>query len=274
MRDVNRPEILIVRAATSLSPGQLFKPYESSQIILLCAYTMIRSSENSAHFTLFIKKMESLSDENVNTDLMVIKNSIDSIKHWIDKEQTFDGYDYIGEQTPKGDTFTSADIERLQKQILLKEEEKRLQLTNQIEDLQKQLSEKDVKLQTVAKKDELIAELTKKNSELEETCAKLQSQHEANAGEEKQELWKMEKEDILIELLTPIFNKDSETAKSFADEVDGRDDIEIIDIVARYVKQQNTTMTSFRRKLWSILHAFKIYKAGEQNWNLTLNPRI
>ena len=274
MRDVNRPEILIVRAATSLSPGQLYKPYESSQIILLCAYTMIRSSENSAHFTLFIKKMESLSDENVNTDLMVIKNSIDSIKHWIDKEQTFDGYDYIGEQTTKGDTFTSADIERLQKQIQSKEEEKRLQLTNQIENLQKQLSDKDAKLQAAAKKDEQIAELTKKNGELEETCAQLQSQLDATAGDDTQKIWKIEKEDILVELLTPIFKMKSEVAKCFADEINGLGDIEIIDIVARYVKELKATETSVHRKLWSILHAFKIYKAGETNWNLTLNPRL
>ena len=102
----------------------------------------------------------------------------------------------------------------------------------------------------------------------------MQSRQETNGGEETQEQWIIEKEDILVELLTPIFNNDSETAKCFADEIDGRDDIEIIDIVARYVKQVKANKTSVRRKLWSILHAFKIYKAGETNWNLTLKQRL
>lgn len=245
LRDVNRPELLIGRAATALVDGQIYNGYEGSQIILLCAYAMIRASENNSHFDLFIKKMESMSDGGVDTDLSVIKQCINTIKQSMDNELPFDGYDYIGEQTAKGETFTSADIERLQKQIQLKEEEKRLQLTKQIEDLQKQLS-----------------------------CAQLQSRQETNGGEETQEQWIIEKEDILVELLTPIFNNDSETAKCFADEIDGRDDIEIIDIVARYVKQVKANKTSVRRKLWSILHAFKIYKAGETNWNLTLKQRL
>lgn len=273
LRDVNRPELLINRAATALVAGQIYNGYEGSQIILLCAYTMIRASKNNAHFGLFIKKMESLSDEE-NTDLTVIKQCIKAIKQRLDNEQSFDGYDYIGEQTTKGDTFTSADIERLQKQIQSKEEEKRLQLTNQIENLQKQLSDKDAKLQAAAKKDEQIAELTKKNGELEETCAQLQSQLDATAGDDTQKIWKIEKEDILVELLTPIFKMKSEVAKCFADEINGLGDIEIIDIVARYVKELKATETSVHRKLWSILHAFKIYKAGETNWNLTLNPRL
>lgn len=166
LRDVNRPEILIVRAATSLSPGQLYKPYESSQIILLCAYTMIRSSENNAHFTLFIKKMESMSDENVNTDLMVIKNSIDSIKHWIDKEQTFDGYDYIGEQTPKGDTFTSADVERIRKQIVEQEKNEREKLHKIIAKLEPENNA--LKQQVSTLEEELKAERAKKKIDSDE----------------------------------------------------------------------------------------------------------
>lgn len=274
LRDVNRPELLIRRAATALVAGQIYNGFEGSQIILLCAYMMIRASENNAHFELFVKKMESLSDENVDTDLTVIKKSINAIKHWIDKEQTFDGYDYIGEQTGKGEIFTSSDIERLQKQIQSKEEEKRLLLIDEIKNLQKQLSEKDAKLRDAEKKDEQIAELTRTKRDLENTCAQLQSQLEAKGGNDTQEMWKMEKEDILVELLTPIFNNKSENAKSFAEEIDGREDIEIIEIVSSYMKQKMVTGTSIHRKLWSILHAFKIYNAGESNWNLTLKQRI
>lgn len=256
LRDVNHPELLIGRAAIALVAGQLYNGYEGSQIILLCAYMMIRASENNAHFDLFIKKMESLSDDNVDTDLTVIERSIKYIKKLID-EQTFDGYDYIGEQTSKGDIFTSSDLERMQKQIQSKEDEKRLLLIDKIEDLQKQISEKDAQLR-----------------DAENTCAQLESQLGAKGGDDMQEMWKMEKEDIIVELLTPIFNNKRENAKSFAEEVDGCDDIEIIEIVGKYVKQQKATKTSVHRKLWSILHAFKIYNAGESNWNLTLKQRI
>lgn len=152
LRDLNRPELLIERAAMSLMEGQVNNRYEGSQIVLLCAYAMIRASENNAHFAAFIEMMESLSDSK-ETDLRVISQEINGIKGVIDN-QTFDGYDYIGEQPTKAETYTEADIKRLQEQIQAKEEEKRLPLTKLIEDLQKQVSDKDALLQAAAKKDE------------------------------------------------------------------------------------------------------------------------
>ena len=129
---------------------------------------------------------------------------------------------------------------------------------------------------TLKQMDLIITELKKENNELKSKITLLEEQHkEANVGptEEEKAAWNIEKEVILVELLTPIF-KDRETAKSFAEEVNGQDDIEIMNILSRYVKEDKASKTSVRRKLWSILHAFKIYNAEESNWNFTLNNRI
>lgn len=149
LRDINRPELLINRAASALVYGQLNNGYNGSQIILICAYTMIRSSRNNSHFTGFIKEMESLAD--ADTDLHVIKNSIRAIGNWITKSLPFENSEYIGEETTKAENYTIADIERITRQFeedkavmkrenaeVMKENE---QLKNQIELLQQQIEE-------------------------------------------------------------------------------------------------------------------------------------
>lgn len=134
LRDVNRPELLIERAATALVQGQIFNEYEGSQIILICAYVMIRSAKDNAHFARFIKEMERLPYE--DTDMHVIKHYIEKVKNWVEEDPSpFDDYDYIGEQTPKADTFTSADIERIRKQIVEQEKAEKDKLAKRVEEL-------------------------------------------------------------------------------------------------------------------------------------------
>jgi len=154
------------------------------------------------------------------------------------------------------------------------QEKKVHELNKEISQLKQKVHNAEDMLPSSEYHDSLRNELTRTKRDLENTCAQLQSQLEAKGGNDTQEMWKMEKEDILVELLTPIFNNKSENAKSFAEEIDGREDIEIIEIVSSYMKQKMVTGTSIHRKLWSILHAFKIYSAGESNWNLTLKQRI
>ncbi len=122
-----------------------------------------------------------------------------------------------------------------------------------------------------------IEELEEENEQLKSKVTLLEKQLEkakAKPAEEDTADWAKEKEHILIALLTPIFNKDRETAMNFSEEVSGQDNIEIIEILSRYVKQGKVSKTLVRRKLWSILHSFRIYTAEESNWNLTLNNRI
>ena len=142
LRDVNRPELLIERAATALMQGQIFNEYEGSQIILICAYVMICSAKDNAHFARFIKEMERLSY--TKTDLHVINYHIDRMKKWVEEVPShYDDYDYIGEQSPKADTFTRADIERIRKQIVEQEKAEKDKLAKRVEELEAQLEEKN-----------------------------------------------------------------------------------------------------------------------------------
>lgn len=161
LRDVNRPELLIERAAKALAAGQVYHEYEGSQIILICAYAMIRSSKDNTHFAPFIKEMESLAD--ANTDLFVIKYSINAIKDFIDKNHPFDDYDYIGEETSNSKSYTNADIERIKNQIVEHEKAEREKLLKKVEGLGS--NEKVLKQRLLSLEKELEIERTKKKSE-------------------------------------------------------------------------------------------------------------
>lgn len=115
-------------------------------------------------------------------------------------------------------------------------------------------------------------------SELESRIDELQTENE-NLKQQLHELEKsatlaVENEEILIELLTPIFNKDSDIARTFINEVRDCDDIEIVNITGRYVNGHKACRNSIYRHLWRLLHAFRIYNSGERNWNTTLKSRI
>jgi len=161
LKDINRPEFLIERAATALVAGQMYRGYEGSQIILICAYAMICSSKNNTHFASFIKEMESLA--NTNTDLTVIKQFINAIKDIINKDIPFDDYDYIGEQASNSESYTSADIERIRNQIVEHEKVEREKLLKKVEGLES--SEKTLKQQVSSLEKELETERGKRKIE-------------------------------------------------------------------------------------------------------------
>ncbi len=114
LQKVRYPELYIQRVVTSLVYGQYSNEYAGAQIIVICAYFMIRSKAND-HFTNFIRKMEDLASE--ETDLNVIHDNISSIREWLDNNQPYDDYNYFDEQIGKDELYSRAEIEKLQKQI-------------------------------------------------------------------------------------------------------------------------------------------------------------
>lgn len=143
LSEVRRPELYIVRVARALVKGQVYNGYEGAQIILLCAYAMIHSAKDNTHFAKFIEKMESYSLDD-DTDLGVIRCYIHKLKQWCESEPLpYDDYDYIGEHNTRPQTFTSADIEQIRKQIIEQEKNERERLLKEKEDLEAQLKEKD-----------------------------------------------------------------------------------------------------------------------------------
>lgn len=146
LSEVRRPELYIERVATALVHGQMYNGYEGSQIILICVYAMIRSAKGNAHFAKFIEKMESYSSD-VCTDMEVIRCYINKMKKWCESEPLpFDDYDYIGEYNTLHQTFTSADIERIKKQIIAQCEGNRQSLVNTIEEQKSLLGTKDIEI--------------------------------------------------------------------------------------------------------------------------------
>lgn len=116
-----------------------------------------------------------------------------------------------------------------------------------------------------------VEKLENENTELKDINT---SQEARLAESEKSATLAVEIEEILIELLTPIFNKDSDIARTFINEVRDCDDIEIVKITGRYVKETKVSTSFIYRPLWRLLHAFRIYNSGERNWNTTLKSRI
>ena len=174
LRDVPRPELLIERAAIALVDGQIYNGYEGSQIIILCAYAMIRSSKNNEYFNAFIKNMENMSS--APCDLDTIQRSIRYVKKWVDEHPITDGYDYIGKPSADNETYTSADIERIRMQIIENESEERKKLQQECSMLQQENSE----LKTGKEKLELQVQ------ELREQLTEKQIKSQELTGEEQE----------------------------------------------------------------------------------------
>lgn len=82
-----------------------------------------------------------------------------------------------------------------------------------------------------------------------------------------------EKEEMIVELLTPICYNQEEVAKEFLNEIQDLKDSEIADIVVKWTKDRKISDRSNNRPLWRILHAAKLYESTESNWNTALKRR-
>lgn len=88
--------------------------------------------------------------------------------------------------------------------------------------------------------------------------------------EKEKQLLSQDKEDMIIELLKPIFYGDEQDVKDFLKKIDGRSDTEITDTVYEYLKVRKISDKSKNRPLWMVLHAARLYRATEQNWTKAL----
>lgn len=152
---VSRPEMFIERAASGLVMGQINSEYQGSQIILLCVYGMVRSAKEAGHFSTFVHAMENLP---LHSRLVVIRDHIAPLKKFIDMAQPFNDYNYLGQQ-PAPDTFTKADIERIQQEFGQQLSEAKEQFKTSLANAQKENSNH---LQEI---DRLTAELEKAMAE-------------------------------------------------------------------------------------------------------------
>ena len=115
--------------------------------------------------------------------------------------------------------------------------------------------------------EELEAENTKLHAEIEQmkNCNNL----DVMPIEPNENLQKEMKE-MIIEMLKPIFKDSADAAIEFLDMINGKADMSISNIVYQWVKQKKISERSKGRPLWRVLHAAKLYRATEQNWNTAL----
>ncbi|MBO7580326.1 MAG: hypothetical protein J6T38_02245 [Bacteroidaceae bacterium] len=180
LRDVNHPEMMIRRVSLGFKGCDSRSWGECAELFLLCAYAMVCSSKDNAHFLPFIKEMEKLQFQ--NTCYEVIKRYVGDIKARMDADQPFDGYDYIGEQ-PSQDTFTRADMERYVSDYKAKLESLEKDKDEEIANLRNEIEKRDKELKEMNRRIGSLKQESKySDEEVEEMKAELEDYRQHAKG--------------------------------------------------------------------------------------------
>lgn len=152
------------------------------------------------------------------------------------------------------------------------------------EELDKFISDAENNTITDVKKSETTAALEARIKELEAENGTLKEQiAQQSVVVEKTDTMKVlrenerlrkEREEMIVELLKPIFYNSEQDVKEFLKKNKDRQDTEIIDTVCEFVKDRKISDKSKGRSLWKILHAAKYYSSTESNWNTALRNHL
>ena len=117
-----------------------------------------------------------------------------------------------------------------------------------------------------------IAELERELSEqkVENKALKKQLEECQNQNIEQPEV---KKEDWIVELLSHLCYEDEQVAKAILNEIRGKEDPVIADIIFERKKQNKISPKTQNRELWKIFHAAKLYRGIEGNFNTALRRR-
>lgn len=112
-----------------------------------------------------------------------------------------------------------------------------------------------------------IAELEEENEALRQQIEELQSQPPTS------EVQQASTNEALVELFSHVMYGDEQNAKAFIESAKGRNDVEITDLVAQWVRENKISSQSCRRDLWRLLHAAKLYNGTESNYNTAMRNK-
>ena len=126
--------------------------------------------------------------------------------------------------------------------------------------LLQQLKAFQSKLQGIA---ELEAEKASLEKQLEEEKLKNQGIEVLGAGNDE---W-------IVELLAHLCYEDEQIARDILDEIRGKEDPVIADIIFERKQKNKISPKTQNRELWKILHAAKLYRGIEGNFNTALRRR-
>ena len=139
------------------------------------------------------------------------------------------------------------------------------EINEEVETLKKRVRELEEELE---EKKKLVAENEKKCQEYERLQEEMTHRNKTDVTKEEYEKLKKEKEDMVIELLTPIFYDDEQDARAFYQRVIHMEKgTDITSLVNDWVSDKKISKMSRKRSLYRILYAAKIYKYSETAWN-------
>ena len=81
-------------------------------------------------------------------------------------------------------------------------------------------------------------------------------------------------EDMLVELLKPVFYNIEEDARRFLRRIEGLDNQGVTDVARQFLKENKITPSKKGRPIWLYLHAAKLYTATEQNWTAAMRKEL
>lgn len=121
--------------------------------------------------------------------------------------------------------------------------------------------------------EKLTAENERLKDQLEQKSSAVESEEELNVLKNEINQLRKKHEEMIMELLLPIFYNIEQDIREFLKVIANRRDSEITDTVVEWVKAQKISDKSKGRLLWTILHAAKYYNSTESNWNTAIRMR-
>lgn len=112
-----------------------------------------------------------------------------------------------------------------------------------------------------------IAELEAEKASLEKL---LEEERQKNQGIE---VLGAGNDEWIVELLAHLCYKDEQIARDILDEIRGKEDPVIADIIFERKQKNQISPKTQNRELWKILHAAKLYRGIEGNFNTALRRR-
>lgn len=157
---------------------------------------------------------------------------------------------------------TLDDIDNDNEETLENLKEENAQLKEKIEQLklQQNTAESEARIKELEAQ---LKQVTAENEALKKQAEESQKQPKAS---EMHDEW-------IVELLAHLCYEDEQVARSILDEIRGKEDPVIADIIFERKKGSQISPKTQNRELWRILHAAKLYRGIEGNLNTALRRR-
>jgi hypothetical protein len=139
----------------------------------------------------------------------------------------------------------------------LKEENKQLKLQQNTTESESRIAELEAQVQQATAEKEVL----KKQVE--------EYRKQQKAGE----MQEIRNDEWIVELLAHLCYEDEQVARSILDEIRGKEDPVIADIILERKQRNQISPKTQNRELWRILHAAKLYRGIEGNFNTALRRR-